>query len=417
MQRFWAGFLVSLAAALVVLLSSRPGSHLLADSDTAAALAAIRARQAPLSWFVTDWPLGNHFYRPVTTLTLELDNALYGDRAEGYALTNAAFAALTVLGVFWVAWALTLSASIACASSILMSFWTLQLPRNWIAYLPWLGILMWAVLLFRRLEWRGRWLVIPAVVLMLSSELWGIKLLWPRMINWIPGRTASVMAAFALASIALYLHFERRRQSGKPGLSLLSLSGVSLALALCSYEQAVMIAPISFVGAWCVHGSWRKPSWQGMTLLVAVTLAYLAVRFAVIPSGASGYQAQQFRDGPGVAMSLFSYLCPVLGLTWQIGPLSAAGSAVFFIPGLYNLVATAASNIAAVWMLAVRANLAAIFGWAASTVAFAPMAFFKPFEHYDFLPMALRTLFVVGLGASLMGFFKLEASRQETPMT
>ncbi|RYG37669.1 hypothetical protein EON81_05960, partial [bacterium] len=102
MKRAWPGWLTIALCGVAVWFSRVGSASLLQDSDTAVLLAKIRERGNPLSWFAGDWPLGNHFYRPVSTLSFELDNALYGNHAEGYGATNALLAIACIAALFWM---------------------------------------------------------------------------------------------------------------------------------------------------------------------------------------------------------------------------------------------------------------------------------------------------------------------------
>jgi hypothetical protein len=55
-----------------------------------------------LRWLFGDWLLENGFYRPVSSLSIALDYALYGEAGWGFRLTNWLLMILTALG----AWAL-----------------------------------------------------------------------------------------------------------------------------------------------------------------------------------------------------------------------------------------------------------------------------------------------------------------------
>jgi hypothetical protein len=50
------------------------------DSDTAVMLDAVKQHGA-LRWLFGDWLLENGFYRPVSSLSIALDYALYGEAA------------------------------------------------------------------------------------------------------------------------------------------------------------------------------------------------------------------------------------------------------------------------------------------------------------------------------------------------
>src|SRR4051812_29278202 len=102
MKRWRVWLVLLLAISAFVLLSHGRGPSLLQDSDTAALLRITRARQAPLSWFAGDWPLENHFYRPLPTLTFELDDRLWHHSPDGYGWTNAILCVLCIWGLFWL---------------------------------------------------------------------------------------------------------------------------------------------------------------------------------------------------------------------------------------------------------------------------------------------------------------------------
>jgi hypothetical protein len=74
-------------------------SPLRADSDTAVMLDAVKQHGA-LRWLAGDWLLENGFYRPVSSLSIALDHAVYGEAGWGFRLTNWLLMALTALGAW-----------------------------------------------------------------------------------------------------------------------------------------------------------------------------------------------------------------------------------------------------------------------------------------------------------------------------
>jgi hypothetical protein len=48
-----------------------------------------------LRWLFGDWLLENGFYRPISSLSIALDYALYGEAGWGFRLTNWLLMALT----------------------------------------------------------------------------------------------------------------------------------------------------------------------------------------------------------------------------------------------------------------------------------------------------------------------------------
>src|SRR5579862_5644501 len=126
MKRRLLWLILPLLACLPILLSHCQDPALLQDSDTAYLLTAIRQRNAPFSWFVGDWPLQNHFYRPLPTLAFEIDNRLYGNDPIGYAWTNDLLCVLCVIGLFWLLAEISQSAIWAFAGAALLSLWTVD---------------------------------------------------------------------------------------------------------------------------------------------------------------------------------------------------------------------------------------------------------------------------------------------------
>ena len=69
------------------------------DSDTAVMLDAVQ-RYGALRWLVGDWLLENGFYRPVSSLSIALDYALYGEAGWGFRLMNWLLMLLTAIGAW-----------------------------------------------------------------------------------------------------------------------------------------------------------------------------------------------------------------------------------------------------------------------------------------------------------------------------
>jgi hypothetical protein len=86
---------------LLALPQALHDSPIRADSDTAVMLDAVKQHGA-LRWLFSDWLLENGFYRPISSLSIALDYALYGEAGWGFRLTNWLLMALTAIG----AWAL-----------------------------------------------------------------------------------------------------------------------------------------------------------------------------------------------------------------------------------------------------------------------------------------------------------------------
>lgn len=401
---------------LPIFLNRAQSPALLEDSDTRVLLAAVRERQDPLSWFGGDWPLENHFYRPISTLFFEFDNTVWGTNPAGYGLTNALLCIACVLLLYWFLREFTDRIELALPGAALFALWhglgawRLAQWANWLA----LGSLLLVFLPGRKVS---RVLLAALTTTFLSAELPGRMDLRFRMIEWLPGRTASVMALFALLSLACYARYERLSadripgpdpgpldppatkgtvlaQKPGPAVSLWAVASVAaLLLSLGSYEQAVMVPALLFGVALAMRLLRRRVCWGWQAAFWGVLALYLIVRSRLVPSDVSGYQAQQFRSGPGVVDSILSYVVPAWGSVWLTVQTLDAGWLIWLNLEPYAVLARLASNVA-VWVAARKEWVLLVAGWAMSAIAFLPMAWLKHFDHYHYLPMAMRALFV-----------------------
>ncbi|MBI3722252.1 MAG: hypothetical protein HY248_06830 [Fimbriimonas ginsengisoli] len=177
--------------------------------------------------------------------------------------------------------------------------------------------------------------------------------------------------------------------------ALLSLA--CLALALASYEQAVVL-PVALLGVGLlfqlgghrIRWPWHAASW-------ALLLLYLAIRKLVLPAGVSGYQLQQFRHGVTVAWSIARYVFPASFDARDLLFGGLSGALLLSLEPLRQAWAVSANVVA---YLQIRRRLwVGLCAYALSVGSFLPMAWLKPFEHYHYLPMAFRALFVAVLAA------------------
>ncbi|RYG31050.1 hypothetical protein EON81_23725 [bacterium] len=178
------------------------------------------------------------------------------------------------------------------------------------------------------------------------------------------------------------------------------LSTLCAALALASYEQAVML-PACLLGvavAFRLQG--RLPRWSWQISFWALLVGYLVLRSIVVPRDVSGYQAQQFRSGAGVWLDLSEYVFYPLGTMLSLWATLSVGFFVLINWQPWGYLLSFLQGLGAFWE-ARRDWRWPLTGWALSLLAFLPMAWLKLFEHYHWWPMTLRTIFVVGLASAL----------------
>jgi hypothetical protein len=416
---------VALLSALWVWLHRSRSTELLVDSDTAFALAKIRERGNPWSWFGGDWPLENHFYRPISTLVFEADNALYGNWSIGYGWTNAILCALCVLLLFWFLRELTDEPGVSAGATVIFAYWHAWLPGlSDVLRLVVVGVLIAGAL---RHGFNVRKYLPAALVLLAAANLLvGATPLAGRTLEWVPGRTALTMTVFCLAALAAYARYERqsavRAQKAEPGpldppatrntqvsaeprgAGIWGVVAVlAAALALGSYEQAVML-PATLLGVavamrwqgYRVRWGWQFPFW-------ALLVGYLFLRQALLPPTPSDYQDQQLRFGPGVFIAIADYIMPTLAAIPSFASSLDSGILLILTPGPWVFALAATRDIVA-FIEARRRVILAATGWLLALLAFLPMAWLQPFDHYHYWPAALRSLLVAvlfGIGGRL----------------
>ncbi|HEY3780665.1 MAG TPA: hypothetical protein VGL56_06250 [Fimbriimonadaceae bacterium] len=435
MKKWGIGFIIVLLFCIPIFLHRETSQQLLKDTDTHTLVEAIRARNAPLSWFTGDWPLQNHFYRPLPTLAFELDNYLYKDNAPGYGATNALLAIACVLLLFWFLREFTNNPVLSSVSSCLFACWV---SGSWfwqasavVQYGSYVGLLVALYLLFQKpIPWPKVRVAVAAFLTLFfaSSEVFGatvspVEALSQNMIAWLPSRTVSVMVVFALLAMASYARYERvsavKIQKEITPLTPPATKGTAItkatktawlwavvavigtALAFCSYEQAVML-PAALLGvaiAMRLQGYKSRWGWQAAFWLCLV--GYMLVRKELLPPGNSDYQKQTLRFGPGVLLTLERYAFPYLAGFWEsIGTLST-GLALLLMSDIYVSGLFFIANVTA-YVESRRRFVLAFTGWSLSIITFLPMAWLRgagtpSFEYYNFWPLAFRSLFAVVL--------------------
>lgn len=363
---------------------------LLLDTDTRGLLIGINERKSPFSWFWTDWPIYNHFYRPFPSLAFEWDNWVHHESASGFGATNAIIVMLCVGLLAWVGTLLFESAVWGALSAVIFSMWLLPGFSNAPQIIP-LTLFGWVI--WACVTKRGRWSAgkFCLFLFLIWAESMPIAPLYFRTAGWLPGRTATIMTLFTLVSLAAFLSGVKLKSPAWMVVSLLTLLA-----ALGSYEQAVMM-PLILTLFWLIFGRPAVGRW--LVTMWGLLFACIAFRSQIIPPAPSRYQNQQFRSGPGVWLSLTSYLAPPLGSLSSLRVIAETGFVSFFV------------SLTPWWMVA---QFPAFFGSAgvlakanrwrlpfflliASALSFGPMAFLKPFDHYHFWPMTWRALFLVSL--------------------
>jgi hypothetical protein len=387
-----------------------------------------------LRWLFGDWLLENGFYRPVSSLSIALDYALYGEAGWGFRLTNWLLMILTVLG----AWALVRAYArlvgnpyaewLALGVGVALSLQQTGLTSVVAKWSAWWFVAITLVGTTSVKLWQGRVALNPptpapspplvrgervrvrgdsedqasgfhghfGLLLALGALFWGFDRLlateYTRLIPWVPSRTALLGTMFGVWAMYALLRGASQRRWG-----WLVLGGGLYLLALGSYEQPITL--VALVGALAF---WRRRDWGGWgarAFAVAAVCAVLvfALRFALLPAEPSTYQQQQLRSSlSGPIATYLTELLPPVG-QWQYWRAVGAQLEVLLVDktGWDHLVGTLLYLGVLAAVLRWRGLLGGAWLWHA--LAFLPMAFLHFFEHYMYLPQLGKTLFDVGL--------------------
>ena len=423
----WVGPTVIVAFACSLLLLWYPRSHKLLedDTDTAVLLSRLVEPHSPFKWFTGDWPLQNHFYRPISSLTYELDVRLFGVNATQLFFTSTVICIFCIFALFWLAAEMGLKPYAAAAAASLFAFWHMPLDLPWHAIGSGVAALILLAGFARHRLRAGLYLPAGLAVAFFASELYGPfhreapTGFYTSIEAWLPGRTPAVMCLFAVLAMASYLRYEKLRtdpvfeeplSTDLPATRMSTqasantakawpfglLSVLAFMLALGSYEQAAMLPLVLVLLAICVRGTGRRPHWQLHGAFFVLLLGYFVLWLSVLPLDTSGYQDRALRIGPGVLVTLGEYVFPALADLPSWLAIFAVGGTVLLTPALYAWPLSFLGNIVAYKEGLLKHKLA-LLTWMASAVAIAPMAFLKPFAHYHYWPSALRSIFVVAL--------------------
>lgn len=423
MKRWLPWFLLAVFVAGLVVSRHSTNPGLLADSDTKVLLEAIRERQDPWSWFGGDWPLENHFYRPVSTLFFEFDNAVHGDDPAGYGLTNALISAGCILLAFWFFYELTGTGWLAGSASFLFGIWHFDGQYlGWVASLAWLGaVLVWLGLM------RGGGAKFWVVLVASLGCVWLADMFFvphgtdvgSRVVAWLPGRTASTMLLFALVAMGCYARYERRcaGRRGLPEPTALDLpatkgtvevqagrwdwvwlvgAGLGTVLALGCYEQAVVLPGVLTGIAVYFLTQRRVPHWGAVAVFWGLLVGYLVLRSQLVPGEVSGYQAQQFRSGPAVYLQIADFFFPAVSWASALWSTLTSGPFVLLTGSPWAMGALILANGAGLWIAwHDRERWGLFFAWSLALVTYLPMAWLKYFGHYLYWPMLFWALLMV----------------------
>lgn len=419
----WAGWLLLLTSCLPILLAFPKSNNLLSDSDTDFLLKKLTEYNNPLRWFTHDWPLENHFYRPVSTLFFEFDHRLHPGSGFGFGLTQALICCFATLALGWMVTEFKKSLTSGIIAAWIFAIWQTQgifdgLLSTVFFYAPFVVALAWTATQIKEPKvWLSH---LPTIVatLFLGKIANTVS---PKMaldtLYWLPGRTATTMTLFCFVAIAAYIRFERisgertaelepsatdlpaTRTSSvaseiKPAWGWYALSLGSSALALGCYEQAVMIPFILiFVGFWLrktgiqSRFAWQFPFW-------ILLLTYVVVRLQFVPLSPSGYQKQQFRNGPGLFLDLGDYLFPTLMPAYSTFKSIFDSLLILLTASFWMELARFASNISLWWTIR-KKILLPVLAVAMAVFAYLPMAFLKQFGHYHYFPAGFMVLFFI----------------------
>jgi len=384
---------------LVVAACSLPGLRNVSDSpiandpDTPAILEAIREDASPvglLRWFARDWPLGNGFYRPVVAISLAGDSAIHGDDARGYRLTNWVLAVVCSLGAYWLFASLSGSPVFAGGAGAIFALrqsgCTVRLPI--IVEILWAAAILVGLvclyLLYGRESDANRqarsWLITGAAAFVLIEVDWRSNAV---IVHWIAARTALLGALFSVFALGC---FAKVVVTGRRGWTWPAL--VAACLALCSYEQSVMLP---FAAAAILL--WRRPRNRGaatvaLALLGLALILYVAVRLWAVGDEITTYHLIQAKTSiRGPLRALADYAIPVM--PWARSSwlrVATSGRSFFLDRVLWINFALIAAWLLAYVRLCRMAWRGALALWLVKALTFLPMAFLHFFPHYLYLP-------------------------------
>lgn len=391
----WIWGVVGLLTLWIAAFPSRL-TEMLKDSDTVGILAGIKQRGNAFTYFWTDWPLENHFYRPFPSLSFALDAWLWPDWTLGFAISNAVIVALLVPLVFWLGKVLSDSDWVGLGSAILLTLWVKGIPMLsfslgfvvfWIAGFA----LLWGLDSSKRLGFIGFWWLLYGLIQPIVALNY-------RTVGWLPGRTATIMAIFAFGAMIAWVIAFRSKKNG-----LYWVGWILFFCALASYEQAAVLPGLLMI-LWIVFRDRSGPFLKSVPKLALgvpflILGGYAVLRTMILPASQSKYQSQQFRDfGGGVITSLGDFLVPATREWMVIQSWASLLPESLILPNFYlALLNICLSVLGLIYIYKLEEGTKILWLGFASFVAFSPMAFLHMFEHYYYFPMALRAIAIAML--------------------
>ena len=410
-RRFlWIGLIVLVAINLIALPKTLaqedwgvPGSWRQDDNhDLRFLVGTIRAEKAPFKWFVSDWPLYNGFYRPLPTLSFEFDYWLYGVDLSNMKKTNWIICLLTSILLFWLVWELFRLRWLAFGCSALFSIWQVDfqsvLPIKETAIV--LGLVCIVLAIISGRLYCFKWLGVAALFLYLSQELTLIvggrdalgETLANRVEHWPVGRTATLLAMFAVSCFASYCRFEREKQARWGVVSL-----VCLLCCFATYEQSVIVAPALLGCAVALRVQGVQVRWLLHSIPILLTGLYLGLHRLCL-DWEHPYHLQAKKPLKGAIREFGYWLFPNSKFLYLLGfpfdPLIGAG-ALFYGP-FWTSVFSISSNIVSLFYMK-RRLLIVSFGMAMSLGTYIPLGLQQNLAHYFYLSVAFRSILVCGL--------------------
>jgi len=384
--------------------------HGFENSDTRVIADRLQQPYHPSQWFTGDWALGNGFYRPVPTLSFALDVQLWGLNYRLYKIQNWLIAAACSLLVVWFVWELLRSAYFALGSGVLFAGWqsgVIELvPWDLVGWVCLLFILVYGALQGRTLFWK--WALFGSILFVIGYEMSFPVLVRDihnasfsyRAMGWPPGRTSTLMTLFALISLASYCRFEREKHGSWEWLALAGLAG-----AFGCHEQAITLPFLLVLCCVFLRFQGVRVRWHFLIVPFLLLGAYLYFHTHFIPAD-TDYRNQRMRGTNPARDALIAWGFPVWhDVLYLIGWVRDMDTELlWFTPVTLSFWLSSVRTLTySVVFVHLRKDwslpLLGLFG---SAIAYGPLAFVLPLQHYYYFPLVIRVIFVLVLGRCIL---------------